>query len=355
MSQSWKAQRERGSQLLLRFMVWLTLTFGWRAGHALLYPIAAYFVLFSGKARAASRTFLRIATGREPRLRDVFRHYFTFSSTILDRPFLLTGRIEDYDIRVFGLDAVTARVDAGTGLFLLGAHIGSFEVLRALADAHCASPVKALMYEDNAARANEVFNRLNPGRPADVIPIGAPDTMLRVKEALDAGALVGILGDRITHGDKTVEVSFCDRPAQFPLGPMILASVLGAPVVLFFGIHRGNRRYDVYFEPFADRIATSRQTRQADLKDWVQRYAGRVEARVLAHPENWFNFYDFWEDGNVGSASSEACNGRSRNFRLPLGRALSDLRAGWSGRRGIADRRPDGDVVGGEGKPRQLS
>src|SRR5437868_935431 len=145
MSQTWKAQRERGSQLLLRFMVWLTLTFGWRAGYALLYPITAYFVLFSGKAQAASRAFLRIATVREPSIRDVFRHYFTFSSTILDRPFLLTGRIEDYDIRVFGLDALKAQVDAGTGLFLLGAHVGSFEVLRALADAYCTAPVKALM------------------------------------------------------------------------------------------------------------------------------------------------------------------------------------------------------------------
>jgi predicted LPLAT superfamily acyltransferase len=355
MSPSWKAQHERGSQLLLRFMVWLTLTFGWRAGHALLHPITAYFVLFSGKARASSRSFLRIVTGREPGLRAVFRHYFTFSLTILDRPFLLTGRIEDYDIRVFGLEAVTAYIDAGTGLFLLGAHVGSFEVLRALADAHCAAPVKALMYEDNATRANEVFNRLNPGRPADVIPIGAPDTMLRVKEALDAGALVGILGDRITHGDKTVEVSFCGRPARFPLGPMILASVLGAPVVLFFGIHRGNRRYDVYFEPFADRLVTSRQTRGADLKAWVQRYASRVEAMALAHPGNWFNFYDFWEDGNVGSTSSEARSGRSGTRRLSVRRVLSELRARRNGRRGLADRHPHGDVVGSEGKPRQLS
>ena len=89
---SWARKPERGSQFMMRFMVRLTLALGWHAGHALLYPITAYFLVASPASRAASRQFLA-ALGRRARLADQFWHHFTFSSVLLDRVFLLTGRM----------------------------------------------------------------------------------------------------------------------------------------------------------------------------------------------------------------------------------------------------------------------
>ncbi len=294
MSQSWTRQKERGSSLLLRFMLWLTLTFGWWPGRLLLYPITVYFFVFSSQARLASARYLSRALGRPPLPRDIFRHYFTFASTILDRPFLLTARLGRFDIRVHGLAALKAQIDAGRGCILLGAHFGSFEVLRTLGEQGCPVPVKVLMYEKSAARVQEVLQHLNPARPAGVIPIGRPDSMLRVKEALDAGELVGILADRSTRGDKTLSVPFLGKPAPFPVGPLVLASVVRAPVFLFFGIHTGGRRYDIHFEPFAEAISLGRDRRLGDLESWIERYKARLESRCRMHPYNWFNFYHFW-------------------------------------------------------------
>src|SRR5919206_1468630 len=164
----WTREPERGSRFLLRLMVRITLGLGWRVGHALLYPITAYFLLSSARARAASREFLALALGRQPGLADLFRHFFTFASTILDRVFLLTGRTEGYEVRVEGLERLEARIAEGRGCLLLGSHLGSFEVLRALADQGCPVPVKALMYEENAVRLAATFEALNPGRAASV-------------------------------------------------------------------------------------------------------------------------------------------------------------------------------------------
>ena len=163
-----------------------------------------------------------------------------------------------------------------------------------MADQGCPVTVRALMYEANAALINQVLNALNPERASAVIPIGTTQSLLRVKEALAQGELVGVLGDRITTGDKVVSVEFLGRPALLPMGPMMLASMLGAPVILFFGVHLGGRRYEVRFEPFADRLAIDRGNRTADLTAWVQRFTARVEGACRAHPYNWFNFYDFW-------------------------------------------------------------
>lgn len=347
MKQRWLDQPERGSQTLLRFMARVTLGLGWHVGHLSLYPITAYFFVSSARARAASKAFLTRALGREVSLADIFRHYLTFASTILDRAFLLTGRLDGYRIEVRGLDLLKERIAAGQGCILLGSHLGSFEVLRALADQGCPVPVRALMYAENAARTSGVAAELNPGRFASVIRLGGSDALLRVRDALDAGELVGILGDRLARGDKLAHVDFLGRPAAFPQGPMVLASVLKAPVILFFGIHRGNRTYEIQFEPFAERIETSHRTRQAEVAAWVQRYATALETRCRAHPYNWFNFYDVWD-------AADASHHPARPARLSLGRAVLE-RCAARFRGAGRDRELDGAHGGSPGEPGRLS
>ena len=74
----------------------------------------------------------------------------------------------------------------------------------------------------------------------------------------------------------------------------ILAAALHCPVYLTFGIYRGGTRYELYCEPFADRIDLPRKQRDLALRQVAQRYADRLQAFVRLAPYNWFNFYDFW-------------------------------------------------------------
>jgi predicted LPLAT superfamily acyltransferase len=292
----WTAAPERGSTAMLRLMLWITSALGWWAGHLLLYPITTYFLASSPRQRSAARRYLDRALGRKARLRDLFRLYFAFASTILDRLWLVTGRTRDYRIEVHGLEALRALVDARRGCLLFGAHFGSFEALRAVADAGCPVEVSVLMHEANAARVKAFFDALGgSGRAAVVIPLGRPDAMLRVSEALERGELVGLLADRAPRSEKTVRVPFLGAEAPLPAGPHMLASVLGAPVMLAFGIWRGPRHYEVRFEPFADQVAPGgRASRDAAVAESVALYAARLEAVCRAHPYNWFNFFDVW-------------------------------------------------------------
>lgn len=290
----WTRHPERGSATLLRLMIWLTQRFGSGLGHMLLYPIALYYLLLTRTARAASSDFLRRALGRPPSWRERFRHILTFARTIMDRFMLLGGRLDDYEVKVEGRETIDRLVGEGSGCILLGAHYGSFEILRAIADRGCPTPVRMLMYEDNASRLQGMLAAINPKAQRSIIRLGLSESMLRVKEALDAGEMVGILGDRIVAGDKVVSVDFLGRPAIFPAGPIVLASVLKVPVVLFSGTHLGTRRYAVRFELLAERVVLGREQRDADIARWVARYVRALEAQCRRHPFNWFNFYDFW-------------------------------------------------------------
>lgn len=320
----WSARRERGSAILVRLMVWLTLGLGWPVGQALLYPITGYYFLLSRGARRASREFLSRVLNRPATSRQQFRHLFTFSSVLLDRLFLLSNQLRRFRIDVTGLEHVTAALAQGRGCVLLGAHLGSFEVLRAFGR-RSPVPVRVLMYKANAGSYSRLVEPLDPTLRDAIIEIGTPEAMLLVRESLTRGEMVGVLADRAPDGQKMVTVPFLGEPAAFPTGPLVLCAALAVPVVLFFGIHIAPRRYDVRFEAFADRIAIERATRAEDIAGWIKRYAGRLEALCREYPFNWFNFYDFWDcppspsSGSVAAAAVSAAQNEGRSGASPLG------------------------------------
>jgi len=303
MTVDWTQERERGSQTLLQLMTWLTLGCGWRVGRIFMLPITAYFFATSRRARAASRAYLSRALGRPARRRDVFTHFLTFSAILLDRPFFLTRSLDRYEIAISGLEHLATYWDKGRGCILLGSHLGSFEVMRAMAEANPRAKVRALMHE-GAGASVALFRGLNPMVADKIIQIGKPGAMLQVKEAIDGGEMVGILGDRIVRGDKTVTALFLGAPAAFSAGPFMLSTLLEAPIVLCFGLYLGGRRYEILFEPFSDGVRLPRERRDAAIGALVARYAERLEVYCRRQPYNWFNFYDFWQSGSTDAASS---------------------------------------------------
>lgn len=310
----WARERERGSAWLVRVMLVISFGLGWHAGRALLLPITGWFLATSPRARAASREYLGHALGRPARGRDVARHFYVFACAIMDRLFLVTGRTRRFRIRTAGIEHVQAVLAQGQGCILLGAHLGSFEVLRSVAST-APVPVRPLMFRRNAGALTNILDRLDPGLRDSIIEIGDASSMLRAREAVERGEIVGLLADRAPEGHRSVEAPFLGRAAPFPAGPFILAAALGVPVVLFHAVRTGARRYQVRFEPFTDRVVLRRANRAADLQAWAARYAEALERACRAHPFNWFNFFPFWErasDAAVAPPRSVASHGAVR-------------------------------------------
>lgn len=294
MSAAWLEQRERGGLFAMRTAARVLLGVGHAFGRLLLYPVCLYFVVFSRRSHTASRDYLGRVLGRPAGLRDVARHYLTFARTLQDRVYFLAGRTAEYDIEQHGAEAVELALGKGKGCLLLGAHIGSFEVLRVVGTRERKLPVNVLLYPDNAASTEAVVAELCPELKQRVIPAGRPDTLLRVRECLQRGEIVGVLGDRALRAERNARCGFLGAVAKFPQGPLLIASILETPVVLFFGLYLGGRRYALHFEPFADTVELCRGERAAALQPWIERYAARLEHYCRHAPYNWFNFYDFW-------------------------------------------------------------
>jgi predicted LPLAT superfamily acyltransferase len=291
----WMRQQERSNLAILKLMVWISLTFGRAVGRLVLYGIAGYYVLFSPHARRCSRDYLHRALGRWAEWTDGFRHVFAFASTIHDRIYLLNDRFDLFDIEVIGAEAVNEAARKHPGALLIGAHLGSFEVLRAVGRGREGLQVAMLMYEDNARKINATLEAINPAASQDIIPLGRMDSMLQARDRLDAGYVVGMLADRGLGGDTTVDCDFLGQPAPFPLGPFRVAAMLRRPVFFMTGLYLGGNRYRLHFEPLADFSQTPREARDAAIRRAMQDYADRLTHYCRLAPYNWFNFFDFWQ------------------------------------------------------------
>jgi predicted LPLAT superfamily acyltransferase len=293
--QEWLAQHERGSVATIRLLVWVALRLGRRVARLLLYPICLYFLVFSHGARPASRAYLARVLGRRPGITDVFRHYHAFASCALDRVFLFNDRIDLFDLRIQDEDMVLDILRHGSGCFLLGAHLGSFEVMGALGRRQPDLRISMAMYEENAQKIGSVLKAINPNLAIDVVGLGNFNSMIDVQDRLDHGHAVGVLADRGLGGDKMARYPFLGAPAAFPLGPFRIIAIMKRPVVVMFGLYRGGRRYDIFFEVLANPTDWPAGGRAEEIDNMMRRYVARLEHYCRLAPYNWFNFYDFWK------------------------------------------------------------
>lgn len=295
----WKQRPERSNMFWLGLMTWISLRLGRGPSRIVLCAVAAYFLAFAPAARRVSRHYLQRAfqfsSPREVGWKHLFRHFFSFAAVIHDRVYLINDRYDLFDIRVHNQALVDGYLAHGKGLFLIGAHLGSFEVLRALGRKQAGLRIVMAMYEDNARKINAALAAINPKAQQDIIALGHIDSMIQVHDLLARGTVVGMLGDRSLGNDDTRGVDFLGDLAELPLGPFRMAAIMKRPVLFMTGLYRGGNRYDIHFEMLADFSALAPRGRTLAVAAAMARYALLLEQFCYSAPYNWFNFFDFWQ------------------------------------------------------------
>lgn len=293
---AWLSQGERGALSLMKLVAFLARLFGRRALRPLVRAIALYYVLFDRPAVAASRDWLTRVNGQPPRWRDVFEHVTTFAQVTLDRLFVAMGKLDDFEFSRNGNEHLEALAREKRGAILLGAHLGSFEAMRAAGRGE-RFPITIVGHFENAEAITSLLRDLDPDFDGTVLHAGqdAVGLALKLKESIARGDFVALLGDRIGLNEKTIRVPFFDEEVELAAGPFLLASILKAPIYLVFGLYEEPNRYSLYCEPFVEEALLPRGSREEALTALGSRYAQRLEAYARQAPMNWFNFFDFWE------------------------------------------------------------
>lgn len=298
----WADIGESTSALGIRFLCGVHRWLGRWPFRLCLYPVVACHWLANATARRASREYLaRLqehfgAAMPAPNALNSLRHFACFAETLLDKILALGGRYPVGRVAT-ERDAMLAQIAAGQGGVIVTAHIGCLELCQALAEDVPGFRVTALVHTVHAERFNRLARRMQPQSRVELMQVTelGPETAMRLAEKVARGEFVAVAGDRVPiNSTRNARAPFLGREAPFPIGPYVIAAILGCPLFAMSCLHRGDS-YVVRFERFEDRLVLPRAGRDAALALQVKRFAQWLEAQVRQAPFDWFNFFPFWD------------------------------------------------------------
>lgn len=321
MAEKWSDMKERGVWGGILFVAFVYRILGRTACMAVMAPIVAYFYVTGPAQRRAAldyqmRMWKAGKLKRKPGYWSGLRQFMNFSVSMLDRLAAWTS-----DIRAEHVDGVhdglfdEAKWN-GKGGVVLTAHLGSPDVVRAVATTARRFRVNVLMHTAHAENFNRMIERFSPDAPVRMVQVSQIDVSvaMTLSEAISRGEWVVMAADRVGVKDgeaSAVAVDFLGGRALFPTGPYVLAAALGCPTYSMFCTRRG-KRFHVAFETIDEKVVLPRGRRSEALAGYARIFAGRVEAALAETPFQWFNFYDYW---TVDPAEGTAAPGSAQTHQ----------------------------------------
>lgn len=294
-------------------LLWKLYRWGGRPLFAVIgWPVTGVFYLTGTAAKKASEKFLtrvneeRTRRGLPTETLSGLTHFRAFTMSMLDRLAAWVGDLtlwKDVDFADEESRKLLCEPPAdGRGKLVLVSHLGVAEATRALAQHDRAVPVWALVYDEHAPRFKAMLEDVAPDASRHIIAVNnlGVDTAARLEEAIARGEWVAIAADRTpndqsSRGGRTATASFLGHDAPFPVGPFVLANLLKCDVVTLFAVRVGDKLL-ISCRPFASEIQLPRKTRDEALAQYASQWAKTLEDQAVAHPYQWFNFYDFWHE-----------------------------------------------------------
>jgi len=286
---TWKG-KSRGGHLGYKIFIYVIKVLGLKAAYLLVRFVMVYFVFFVPKSTKASYNYFRKVLGQGffKSLRSVFRNYYLFGQTLIDKTTVMGGMGGRFTFNHDGLDYLNDLATQKTGAILISAHIGNYEMAGHLLD-RLDVPVNIVMYDAEHQKIKDLLADVYGDRPVNIIPIIDNDFshIISIKNALDRKEVICLHGDRYVEGNQTIEVDFMGRKALFPYGPFLLINKFKVPYSMVFAVKESDTHYHFF--------ASKPQVSTGKMDDVLKNYIQAVEEKIQAYPEQWFNFYDFWK------------------------------------------------------------
>lgn len=284
--------RSKGNRLGYAIFIFLLNKTGLRPAYFLLRFVAFYYVLFVPSARRPIWDLYRnkLHFGRWKSLRLLYRNIFIFGQTLIDKIAVMSGGNRRFKVSRTGAHHLNELVDGGKGGILVSAHLGNWELAGHLLQ-RLNTIVHIVMYDGEEKQLKQYLDQITGPKTFDIIFIKEDlSHIYEIAAALNRNELICIHADRFVAGNRTIQSDFLGQAAPFPLGPFALASKLKAPVCFVFALKKS--KFEYHFYGFPPKVYEGRGLSGA--MAMLEDYAALLEKQVKKHPEQWFNYYDFW-------------------------------------------------------------
>ncbi len=307
----WADQPQRGAG---KIRMWAIFTTYRILGKSFTKFVCIFIILcvypWAKPVRDALRKFLEAARRRFPqscedfRLSEAARRRFPQSAGGAISPFRIMlnfawAMVDKMDACCFmkSPPKMTVGGDSGWmkgGCFLLSTHVGCIEVLPALAGAADPGPQPAPLVHAfqqmgrDAIYTSYFVKHLDRSKlQLHAVEAIGVETAVGMQDAIRRGEIVLMAGDRpAASGSATLRREFLGCECEFPKGVFRFAKLMECPVYAITCVRTGWNAY-----------AVEAKLLGADI---LGDYVAFLESAALAHPDQWYQFYDFFAgDGKL--------------------------------------------------------
>ncbi|MCC2591305.1 lipid A biosynthesis acyltransferase [Chryseobacterium sp. MFBS3-17] len=285
--------KSRGTLLGYKIFVFCIRYLGVRAAYTVLYFVAAYYVLFLKKSNQYIFYYFRKRLGwtAAKARRAVYRNYFIFGQTIIDRTAISAGLRNRFTYEFDGIENLKKMMSDRKGGVLISAHIGNFEIAeRFFAEIDFDYQINLVTTDLEHSVIKEYLESVSVQKSSVKFIFIREDMshIFEINRALANNELICFTGDRYFEGSKYFEGDLLGKTAKFPPGPFLIASRLQVPVAYVYVMKEPDLHYHLYA-----RVA---QVKHRDAQGLLNSYVENLETMLNKYPTQWFNYFDFWEE-----------------------------------------------------------
>ncbi|MBC7369933.1 MAG: DUF2062 domain-containing protein [Bdellovibrionaceae bacterium] len=290
-SRAWTGKNQNRAGIV--FVRTIMKTFGLKFAYFFLYFIALYYVLFSLRTRRSFTEYwktVRPQMGFTHRQLKMYQQVLIFAKTLVDRGYQRThqGLVYEYDLDPSAEDFVKQLRTSDKGIVTIASHVGGWELaMTFFAKVPTGKKMLAVM---RGIPGQFGHDSSKDRSKSDVIYFNLADnTILKLKDRLAQGQVIGMMGDRPVARSNEMRLFF-GKLAVFDTTAIRIALACKCQIYFVFACKTGQTNYRVF--TFAPPTGTAEQI----LGHYIQ-YLERV---IDEYPEQWFNFFPFWSEAPRG-------------------------------------------------------
>jgi predicted LPLAT superfamily acyltransferase len=291
---SWQG-KTRGGVLGHLIFIYILKYLGLSPAYLLLRFVSFYYFVFSGKSNRIIRKYFRVIQHYSPGHARwaVYKNYYALGQILIDKVAIYSGLADKFTFDLQDEKHLAAMTEGG---FMISAHIGNWEMAGKKSD-RIHKTLNLLMLDEEHQKIKDLLESVMKERNIRIIPLKDDlSHLIEIRRVLDEHELVAIHGDRFRDGARTITANLMGREAKFPEGPFYLALRMGAPISFAFAMKSGRKRYHFHATPpKAYPMPEGRRIREEHLRPILEDYIAAVEKMLKKYPEQWFNYYEFWE------------------------------------------------------------
>jgi predicted LPLAT superfamily acyltransferase len=286
--------KSRGNTLGYRIFIGVIRFLGLSPAYLLLRFVSLYYFLFLKKTTSHIYQYFRKrhGLGKWQALKSVYRNYYVFGQTLLDKIIVMAGIKNPFSYEFDGEENLIEIVKRNKGGILISGHVGNWEIAGHFLE-RIKTRVNIVMFDGEHQRIKAYVDELTGDRKFNIIVVREDlSHVYAIANALQKNELICMHADRYLEGNKTKALSFLGEEALFPVGPFMLAAGFNVPVCIVFAFKESTSHYHFFGSTLIEREADESKSSYTDRL--LKIFVNQMEQKIKLYPIQWFNYYNFW-------------------------------------------------------------